>query len=142
MITGPIYTWDADNGIATVEQTIDNKHIKGTAKVAEEDKQFANKYTGLTIAELRMNLDYAKQHIEYDLKPQLFILNHLLGTMKKSPRFNPESYEAKRIFAERQNIIDDIEQFKNWSQATRDYLKEYIEHKDLFYRMVEKGENN
>lgn len=142
MITEPIYTWDADNGIAIVEQTIDNKHIKGTAKVAEEDKQFANKYTGLTIAELRMNLDYAKQHIEYDLKPQLFILNHVLGTMKKSPRFNPESYEAKRILAERQNIIDDIGQFKEWAQTTRDYLKTYIEHKDTFYRMVEKGKNN
>lgn len=142
MITEPIYTWDAENGIATVEQTIDNKHIKGVAKVAEEDKKFANKYTGLTIAELRMNLDYAKQHIEYDLKPQLFILNHVLGTMKKSPRFNPESYEAKRILAERQNIIDDIGQFKEWAQTTRDYLKTYIEHKDTFYRMVEQGKNN
>lgn len=142
MITEPIYTWDVENGIATVEQTIDNKYIKGVAKVAEEDKSFASKYTGLTIAELRMNLDYAKQHIEYDLKPQLFILNHVLGTMKKSPRFNPNSYEAKRIFAERQNIIDDIEQFKNWSQATREYLKEYIDRKNTFYRLVEKGENN
>ena len=136
------YFYNEETGVAIVEQTIDNKHIKGVAKVAEEDKKFANKYTGLTIAELRMNLDYAKQHIEYDLKPQLFILNHVLGTMKKSPRFNPNSYEAKRICAERQNIIDDIGQFKEWAQTTRDYLKTYIEHKDTFYRMVEKGKNN
>lgn len=142
MITEPIYTWDADNGIATVEQTIDNKHIKGVAKVADEDKSFANKYTGLTIAEQRMNIDYIKQHIEYDLKPQLFILNHLLGTMRQSPRFDPNSYEAKRIFAERQNILDDIASFKKLMETTRISLRKYIEKKDIFYRTAEKGKNS
>lgn len=138
----PIYIWDKYTGITSVKQQIDNKIVEGIARVAPEDERFANEYTGYTIAELRMRIDFARQHIEYDLKPQLFILNHLLSTMKQSPRFNPKSYEAKRIYAERQNILDDIEQFKIIIADYKQSLKKYIDDKDHFYRMVEKGENN
>lgn len=136
--TEPNYQYNPNTGVSIVEQFVDGKYIRGEAKVAESDKEFANEYTGMTIAEARMSIDYAKQHIEMDLKPQLFILNHLLGTMRLSPRFNNESYEAKRIYAERQNILDDIEEFKTFIASTKDWIKEYIEGKDYFYRQVEK----
>lgn len=136
------YTWDETTKTATAEQIIDNKYIYGEAIAAQEDLKFANEYTGYTIAELRMNIDFARQHIEYDLKPQLAALNHLLGTMQRSPRFNPKSYEAKRIYAERQNLLDDIEQFKNYIEATKDYLRDYLINKDKLYRQLEKANNN
>lgn len=139
-ISKTYYKYDEETGIATADRIIDGKYVRGEAHVAPQDKPYANAYTGYTIAECRLNIDYARQHIEYDLKPQLFILNHLLGTMKKSPRFNPESYEAKRIYAERQNILDDIEQFKSYIEATKDYLHDYIIEKDQLYRRLEKGQ--
>jgi hypothetical protein len=149
MTVEPKYTWSEDLGIATAELYVDNKHCVGKAYVAEEDEEFANEFVGCQIAEMRMSIDYARQHIEYDLKPQLFILNHLLGTMRLSPRFDNNSYEAKRIYAERQNILDDIEQFKSYIKTTKECLKEYIAEKDKFYREIEryrqqakKAENN
>ena len=134
------YSYDEKTGVAIVDKIIDGKYVRGEAHVAPQDKPYANAFTGYAIAECRLNIDYARQHIEYDLKPQLFILNHLLGTMKKSPRFNPNSYEAKRIYAERQNILDDIEQFKTYIDATKDYLNDYILAKDSFYRRLDKGQ--
>ena len=133
------YTWDEATKTATAEQIIGNKYIYGEAVASPKDYEFANKYTGCAIAELRMTIDLAKQHIEYDLKPQLAALNHLLGTMTKSPRFNPNSYEAKRIYAERQNLLDDIEQFKSYIATTKDCINDYIAEKDVLYRELEQG---
>ena len=140
MIDKTRYDYDEETGITVVDKIIDGKYVCGEARVAPQDKPYANAFTGYAIAECRLNIDYARKHIEYDLKPQLFILNHLLGTMAKSPRFNPNSYEAKRIYAERQNILDDIEQFKSYIEATKDYLHDYIVNKDNFYRRLDKGQ--
>lgn len=136
------HTWDENLGLSIAEQIIDDKthrYVRGVAQAAPEDQEFANEYTGMTIAELRMGIDLARQHIELDLRPQLFILNHLLGTMKHSKKFNPKSYEATRIYQERQNILDDIDQFKSYIATTKKYLKQYIAEKDKFYRNIEKG---
>lgn len=141
MIEDTRYSYDPETGTTVVDKIVDGKYVKGEAHVAPQDQKYANAYTGYAIAEARMNIDYARQHIEYDLKPQLFILNHLLGTMQKSPRFNPTSYEAKRIYAERQNILDDIDQFKHYIEATKDYIRDFIIAKDNVYRRFDQGQN-
>ena len=87
-----------------------------------------------------MMIDYAKKHIKYDLQPKLEAFNHLLSTMKQSSRFNPKSYEAKRIFQERQNIIDDIEEMKAYIAATKAATDEFIQQKDIIYREFEKNQ--
>ena len=52
---------------------------------------------------------------------------------------NPNSYEAKRIYAERQNLLDDIEQFKSYIATTKDCINDYIAEKDVLYRELEQG---
>ena len=133
------YTWDETTKTARAERMIDGMYICGEAVASKEDWAYANEYTGYHIAECRMNIDFAKQHIEYKLKPQVEILTHVLGTMQRSPKYNPTSYEAKRIYAERQNLLDDIEQFKSFIAATKDYLNDYLTDKDNLYRRLEQG---
>lgn len=133
------YTWDETTKTATAERMIEGLYVYGEATASKEDWDYANEYTGYHIAECRMDIDFAKQHIEYKLKPQVEILTHVLGTMKRSPRYNPDSYEAKRIYAERQNLLDDIEQFKSFIVATKEYINDYLKSKDDLYRRLEQG---
>lgn len=136
----PVYKYNKKVGLTVVYHRINHRLICGSAWVAPEDKKYANAYTGYRIAEARMMIDYAKQHIKYDLQPKLEAFNHLLSTMKQSSHFNPKSYEAKRIFQERQNIIDDIEEMKAYIAATKAATDEFIQQKDIIYRQFEKNQ--
>lgn len=85
----------------------------GTAKCHPEDSDFESARVGLTIAESRANIQVLRYIRDYELKPQLKILNHLYMNMRTSKYYNPKSYEANMIRSQIRALEKDLAAIHN-----------------------------
>lgn len=105
----------------------------GTAKCHPEDSDFESARVGLTIAEARANIEVLRHIREYELKPQLKILNHLYANIKTSKYYNPTSYEAKMLRSQIRAIKKELATINNEIADEQKFVKDYISGKDKLY---------
>ena len=100
----------------------------GTAKCHPDDEEHKSEITGTSIAEMRAAIDICQKIKKYEVKPGLAALKHLYGTMKESKKFNPESYEAKRLMKEIKNYENEINDINAQIKVIKQNLQDYINH--------------
>lgn len=131
------YKWDAETGIAQHICTLSNGTvIVGEAICHEDDKDLMNKNTGFAIAEMRSYIKSLQNYKNNILRPELNSLKQLYYSINRSKNFNENSYEARALKRHIKMKEFDIEVVKEEIDKTRSYLKEFINSKDRFYKMV------
>ena len=138
----PIYSWDAEEGIAQCVLVDGNEVFYGFASVHPDDRDLANEYTGLHIAENRAMINALQYRKNYVITPSLKALKHLYCSMQHSTHFNPKSYEAKMLNRQIQLFEDDLEATKETIAELKEYLKTYIQKKDEAYKAIRKHGKN
>lgn len=114
----------------------------GYAECHDQDKEFQSQLTGAFIASSRAEIDVCRKIRDYELKPGLLALKHLHSTMQHSKKYNPDSYEAKRLKKEIANYQKEIEEIDEMIIDMQANLKEYIDGKDRLYQeRRKKGQN-
>ena len=68
-------------------------------------------------------------------------LNHLLSTMIHSDKYNPNSYESKRLNKEIQNIQKEIDYLNELIQEEKESLRQYLQNRNEIYDTLRKGQN-
>ena len=125
-----------EDGNATC--TIDYRGLSfvGTATCHADDRDFMNERVGMSIAECRANIKLLRFIRDYEIKPQLKILNHLLNNMKNSKHYNPISYEAKMLRSQIRAIEKELVTINNSIADEQKFLKDYIDGKDKLYQRL------
>lgn len=134
-----ITEWDKDSGVSTCTLRYRSSNDvdflgNGVAICHPNDQDFKTELTGAIIAEYRAEIDICRKIRDYELRPGLMALNHVLGTMTKSKHFNPKSYEAKRLIKEINRYKKEIEDTNDLIAELQLNLKAYIDGKDAIYR--------
>ena len=102
----------------------------GRAICHDDDEVRKNQITGDYIAFTRAQIDILRKKRDYELKPSIVAIEHIISTMKNSKKYNPNSYEAKRIKKELQNLKLDLKYINTVIEDTQLGLKEYLTLKD------------
>ena len=106
----PEFTFDEISGICGCSIVL-NDFLQGfgIAQCADEDRDVISEKTGMQIAEYRAQINLLQNYKNRELWPGLKALEHLKGTMENSKKFNPKSYEAKRLDKEIKHYKEGIE---------------------------------
>lgn len=136
----PEFTWDETTGVCSCIIFLDDfLQGFGMAQCADEDRDVFSEKTGMHIAELRAQIDLLQKYKNNILRPGMKALEHLKSTMVHSPRFNPESYEAKRLNVEIKNYQKDIADINEAIYAAKQNLYDHIDlHEKIAKRIREK----
>ena len=142
-MTKPEYKWDAENKIASCS-LIDEQGRKfyAEAKCHPDDYDFANEYTGYSIALERVIIKYLTSVKRDVLEPGLAALNQLFYSMNTSKNFNPHSYEAKMLRRQIRMKESDLKVVKQELADRKRNLKLLIQGKDLFYKKTRAARKN
>lgn len=139
--------WLADTGFSTCtiryhSGTQLDLFGHGYAECHQNDQDFKSELTGAFIANSRAEIDICRKIRDQELKPGLLALKHLQATMIKSKKYNPDSYEAKRLKKEIYNYQQEINDTNAMINEMQNNLKEYINGKEALYqKRREKGQN-
>ena len=120
---------DTSNGVMLVGY--------GRAVCCDEDEKYKSKITGYYIAETRARIDIMCKKRDYELRPAIMALEHVLATMEHSTKYDPNSYEAKRIRKELKNLKNDLHIVRSIITDEKNALKTYLEQKDAIYRKLD-----
>ena len=120
------------SGTTLIYNRKDNSPIVGfgVAQCHPDDEDVKSERTGGVISEYKAEISLLKRIIANELKPELAGLLHLQGTMAISKKYNPNSYEAKRLTKEIKNLKREIADTKNMIEVISKDLREYITLKD------------
>ena len=110
----------------------------GIASCHPEDAPYMSKLTGGMIANYRAEIDLIKQINNYEIKPEIAALKHVLCTMRHSKKYNPDSYEATRLKKELAHRMDEYDENKAAIKDLYTLLNNYIKQKDEIHK---KGQN-
>lgn len=108
----------------------------GCAKCHPEDEDMESERVGMTIAETRASIKVINFIRDYEVKPQLKILNHLYSNMRRSKYYNPNSYEAKMLRSQIRVIEKELATINNQIADERKFVKDYIDGKDKLYQRL------
>lgn len=125
-----------ENGLSVFNIYYKDKKFTGQAQCAKEDEDMKSERTGLTIAEAKAAIKLLIFIRDYEIKPQLNILNHLYGNMTTSKYFNSNSYEARMIRSQIRAIEKELATINNDLADERKFLKDYIEGKEKMYQKL------
>ena len=133
----PIYEWDEKAGLATCCIWLDDfLQGYGIAQCAEKDRDMISERTGLQIAEMRAQINILQNYKNRELRPGLKALIHLKGTMQISTRYNPDSYEAKRLDKEIKNKEEEIIAIQSKIDHIKEQLQEYMRLKGIMFERI------
>ena len=123
--------WYEDDGIYSISLFYPRKNNSpiigcGIAQCHPDDEDVKSWRTGSVIADYRAEIELCKKIIQDELKPGLAALTHLKGTMAISKKYNPDSYEAKRLNKEIKNLQKEIEETEKMKEALEKDLTTYI----------------
>lgn len=130
------YNNDLGAPLATCVISYNNVFFVGEAKCHPDDMDFASERTGLCIAEARANIKLMTYIRDTTIKPALATLRHLQRNMESSKNYNPKSYEAKMVRGQLRSLEKDLAVANNDIAEEKQYLKEYIQKKDEFYKKM------
>lgn len=129
------FIFDEENGTTVCEMKYDNNYFYGEAVCANEDMDMLNKKTGQEIAFHRACIDVMKYE-KNKLRIEYNGLKSAYYSMKHSKKFNPKSYEAIMLRRQMNMRENDISQLKVDIKTEKQYIKNYIEEKDAFYKKM------
>lgn len=123
--------WYEETGISSTSLFYPRKNNApiigcGIAQCHPDDEDVKSWRTGSVIADYRAEIELCKKIIQDELKPGLAALTHLKGTMTISKKYNPDSYEAKRLNKEIKNLQKEIEETEKMKEALEKDLTTYI----------------
>ena len=124
------YNKETGEAIYTITDGVFN--FVGRAKCHENDKDLGNELTGMQIAAMRAYIKAIQYEREMAIV-QVNTLKHCISTMSMSPRYNENSYEAKKIPRDHKNP-----KTQKQITAARQFLKKYIDDKDAAYKHIRK----
>jgi len=133
--------WNEELGLAQCVVTdISNGVILsgyGRAACHDDDIPWKRASTGKYIAMTRAQIDILKKKRDYELKPSIMAIEHIISTMTNSKKYNPDSYEAKRIKKELKNLKDDLHMINTIIKDEQASLKTYLDAKDKLHKEAE-----
>ena len=133
----PEFTYDETSGICGCSIFLDDfLQGFGIAQCAEQDRDMISEKTGMHIAERRAQINLLQNYKNRELHPELKAYKHLLGTMVNSPRYNPNSYEAKRLNKEIKNVEKAIIEINEAIDSAKRDLYSYINTKETMYQRI------
>lgn len=133
----PEFNYDEASGICGCSIFIDDfLQGFGIAQCADQDRDMISEKTGMHIAEMRAQINLLQNYKNRELHPELKAYKHLLGTMVNSPRYNPNSYEAKRLNREIRNVEKAMREINIAIEATKAQLYNYINGKERMYQRI------
>ena len=106
----------------------------GKAMCHDDDEQWKRASTGKYIAMTRAQIDILRKKRDYELKPSIMAIEHIISTMINSKKYNPNSYEAKRIKKELQNLKDDLNMVNTIINDEQTSLQTYLKTKDELHQ--------
>lgn len=109
----------------------------GKAVCHDDDVKWKSQVTGEYIALTRANIDILRKKRDYELKPGIMIIEHIISTMINSKQYNPNSYEAKRIKKELKNLKDDLYMINTIIEDEQASLKTYLDAKEELHQKAE-----
>ena len=109
----------------------------GEAHCHPEDESYRSTITGSTIAEMRARVELLKT-CRNDIRVELEGLEHLYNSMSSSKKFNPKSYEAKRIRRRMYILRRELNETKEIISKDKESIKEYIKGKDQIHEYLRK----
>lgn len=125
-----------NEGSAVCTMTYKGQKFVGCANCHPDDVDMESERVGMTIAEVRAVIRVITFIRDFEIKPQLKILNHLYGNMRRSHYYNPESYEAKMLRSQIRVIERELAAINNQLADERKFLKDYIDGKDKLYKRL------
>lgn len=128
------YKYNKGSAVYTIRYN--NIIFTGHATCHPEDMDFESARVGLTIAESRANIAVLRHIREYELKPQLKILNHLYANMKTSKHYDPKSYEAKMLRSQIRALEKEFATLNSEIADEQKFIKDYISGKDKLYKRL------
>lgn len=131
-----IFNYDKESGFAQCLIKYNGVYCDGEARCHPDDMDFESERIGLTIAEARANIKVLRFMRDYEIKPQLKILNHLYSNMKSSTYYNPKSYEAKMLRSQIHAIEKELATINNGIADERKFVKDYIDGKEKFHQRL------
>lgn len=114
----------------------------GKALCHPDDSDMESSKVGLSIAEMRANIKLACFMRDFEIKPQLKILNHLKSNLENSKNYNSKSYEAKMLRSQIHSIEKELATANKEIAEARKFLKEYIDSKEKMYKRLRSKNNN
>lgn len=89
--------YDKEEGLAAVMVKYGNREFTGFAKVAEEDKDKANEFTGCRLAELRATRKAIKSSLT-EMNKEYDTVNEFVNNCLQTKKFDAGSPTAKVMF--------------------------------------------
>lgn len=129
-------TYEYNEGSAKCIINYNGLDFIGMAKCHPEDEDMESERVGMTIAETRASVKVISFIRDYEVKPQLKILNHLYANMRRSKYYNPNSYEAKMLRSQIRVIEKELATINNQIADERKFVKDYIDGKDKLYQRL------
>jgi hypothetical protein len=124
------HKWDKEHGLSICTIEYNGFKFYGYAQCCPEDEEFKSEMTGGNISTWRAEVAVMKHIKRCEIEPKIAALRHVYFTMAHSKQYNPKSYEARRLFREYQNLLDDLDEINAEIKDTENLLKDYIESKD------------
>ena len=129
-------TYEYNEGSAKCIINYNGLDFIGMAKCHPEDEDMESERVGMTIAETRASIKVISFIRDYEVKPQLKILNHLYANMRRSKYYSPNSYEAKMLRSQIRVIEKELATINNQIADERKFVKDYIDGKDKLYQRL------
>ena len=136
------YSWDSATGIAECHIKDKNLTFVGTAKCHDNDNDFMSEKTGCYIAECRASIARLRHIRDNELRPQIKSLKHFYYTLAhKKKYFTPDAPVVKCLLKQINLLEQDLAEVKQDIKLEQQYLSDYINNKDLFYKKIRKANN-
>lgn len=132
----PDFTWNNESGTSSCILSDGVNEFIGIAMCCDDDKDMISEKTGCTIALFRAEIAYYKHMRDNEIKPALNALNHLKSIITSNSKFNPKSYEYRRLISQINQKEDDLTVIKKLLKDKREELKEYIDSKEKCYQRI------
>ena len=133
----PEFEWDQESRSAICLITYENQSFVGTALCHPDDEDMCSEKVGCEIALRRARIELLKYY-RNKLKTEFQALRQVYHEMKQSKKFNPESYEVKKLLSSMNRLQFDFEFSKETLDEERKELRAYLAQKDSFYNKLRK----
>ena len=124
------HKWIPDEGMSICTIEYNGFKFYGYAHCSPEDEPYKSEMTGGNISTWRAELALMKHIKHCEIEPKIAALRHVYFTMAHSKKYNAKSYEAKRLFKEYMNLLDELAEINAEIQDTEMTIKTYIDTKD------------
>lgn len=133
--------FNEDTGISHVIIQTPKGTFTGYSKLQEEDRPYVSKYAGCRYAEIKANIKAVNAEIQ-EAESQLSAFEKFYNNISESKRFDPESYEARKIRRQIYELQEKVSELVMTKVSMRNTLMTLIENRSReitsFYEHINK----